>query len=186
MDNFSNRFNKAKSYLIVLKDKIEATGTIEFNYEIELPNNIGYNKNAAAMYKTYYTNEASEATMAESKQAPILNLTTGKGPELEIKLSSSAAADGRVFNGQYVRLYVEVKNTGDLDAVNAKLTVDVPEQAYFVTFDEGANVYDETNKTSDTIDIGTIKAGEVQQKQYLRLEQIERQIYRKMGIQKKQ
>lgn len=150
---------KAKSYLIVLKDKIEATGTIEFNYEIELPNNIGYNKNAATMYKTYYTNEASEATMAESKQAPILNLTTGKGPELEIKLSSSAAADGRVFNGQYVRLYVEVKNTGDLDAVNAKLTVDVPEQAYFVTFDEGANVYDETNKTSDTIDIGTIKAG---------------------------
>lgn len=150
---------KAKSYLIVLKDKIEATGTIEFNYEIELPNNIGYNKNAATMYKTYYTNEASEATMAESKQAPILNLTTGKGPELEIKVSSSAAADGRVFNGQYVRLYVEVKNTGDLDAVNAKLTVDVPEQAYFVTFDEGANVYDETNKTSDTIDIGTIKAG---------------------------
>lgn len=150
---------KAKSYLIVLKDKIEATGTIEFNYEIELPNNIGYNKNAATMYKTYYTNEASEATMAESKQAPILNLTTGKGPELEIKLSSSAAADGRVFNGQYVRFYVEVKNTGDLDAVNAKLTMDVPEQAYFVTFDEGANIYDETNKTSDTIDIGTIKAG---------------------------
>ena len=59
--------------------------------------------------KTYYTNEASEATMEESKQAPILNLTTGKGPELEIKLSSSAASDGRVFNGQYVRLYVEVK-----------------------------------------------------------------------------
>lgn len=150
---------KAKSYLIVLKDKIEATGTIEFNYEIELPNNIGYNKNAATMYKTYYTNEASEATMAESKQAPILNLTTGKGPELEIKVSSSAAADGRVFNGQYVRFYVEVKNNGDLDAVNAKLTMDVPEQAYFVNFDEGANVYDETNKTSDTIDIGTIKAG---------------------------
>lgn len=150
---------KAKSYLIVLKDKIESTGTIEFNYEIELPNNIGYNKSAAAMYKTYYTNEASEATMDESKQAPILNLTTGKGPELEIKLSSSASTDGRVFNGQYVRLYVEVKNAGDLDAVNAKLTVDVPEQAYFVTFDEGANVYDETNKTSDTIDIGTIKAG---------------------------
>ena len=72
----------------ILKDKIEATGTIEFNYEIELPNNIGYNKNAATMYKTYYTNEASEATMAESKQAPILNLTTGKGPELEIKLSA--------------------------------------------------------------------------------------------------
>lgn len=150
---------KAKSYLIVLKDKIEATGTIEFNYEIELPNNIGYNKNAATMYKTYYTNEASEATMAESKQAPILNLTTGKGPELEIKVSSSAATDGRVFNGQYVRFYVEVKNNGDLDAVNAKLTMDVPEQAYFVNFDEGANVYDETNKTSDTIDIGTIKAG---------------------------
>lgn len=149
---------KAKSYLIVLKDKIEATGTIEFNYEIELPNNIGYNKNAATMYKTYYTNEASEATMEESKQAPILNLTTGKGPELEIKLSSSAASDGRVFNGQYVRLYVEVKNTGKLDITNAKLIVGDLINAKFSYLEDSSLVID--TDYLGTMNLETIKSGQ--------------------------
>ena len=137
--------SKVKSYLIVLQDKIEASGTVEFNYEIELPDNIGYNHSAATMYKIYYTNEATEATMAEEKQAPILNLTTGQGPELEISISSTAGEDGRVFNGQYVRYYVQVKNTGDLEATNAKLNIDLPNQATFVSYQEGVNIMDLTD-----------------------------------------
>lgn len=151
---------KMKSYLIVLKDKIEAAGTVEFNYEIELPDNIGYNHTASTMYKAYYTNEAEEATMAEEKQAPILKLTTGQGPELEISISSTAGEDGRVFNGQYVRYYVQVKNIGDLEATNAKLNIDLPNQAEFVSYQEGINIMDETNATSQTIELGTIKSGE--------------------------
>ena len=152
--------SKMKSYLIVLQDKIQAAGTIEFNYEIELPDNIGYNHSSTTMYKMYYTNEAEEATMAEEKQAPIINLTTGQGPELEINISSTAGEDGRVFNGQYVRYYVQVKNTGDLEATNAKLNVDLPNQATFVTYQEGVNIIDEDSSTSKTIELGTIKQGE--------------------------
>ena len=155
--------SKVKSYLIVLQDKIEASGTVEFNYEIELPDNIGYNHSAATMYKIYYTNEAAEATMAEEKQAPILNLTTGQGPELEISISSTAGEDGRVFNGQYVRYYVEVKNTGDLEATNAKLNVDLPNQATFVSYQEGVNIMDLTSATTQSIELGTIKPGETKE-----------------------
>ena len=151
---------KMKSYLIVLQDKIEAGGTIEFNYEIELPANVGYNKSAATMYKVYYTNEATEATMPEEKQAPILKLTTGQGPELEISISSTAGEDGRVFNGQYIRYYVTVKNTGDLEAKNAKLNVDLPNQATFISYQEGVDIMDESNATSQSIELGTIKPGE--------------------------
>ena len=151
---------KMKSYLIVLQDKIEASGTIEFNYEIELPDNIGYNHSAATMYKMYYTNEAQEATMAEEKQAPILNLTTGQGPELQISISSTAGEDGRVFDGQYVRYYVQVKNTGDIEATNAKLNIDLPKQATFVSYNEGINIMEETNATSQSIELGSIKPGE--------------------------
>ena len=155
--------SKVKSYLIVLQDKIEASGTVEFNYEIELPDNIGYNHSAATMYKIYYTNEAAEATMAEEKQAPILNLTTGQGPELEISISSTAGEDGRVFNGQYVRYYVEVKNTGDLEATNAKLNIDLPNQATFVSYQEGVNIMDLTDATTQSIELGTIKPGETKE-----------------------
>lgn len=155
--------SKVKSYLIVLQDKIEASGTVEFNYEIELPDNIGYNHSAATMYKIYYTNEATEATMAEEKQAPILNLTTGQGPELEISISSTAGEDGRVFNGQYVRYYVEVKNTGDLEATNAKLNIDLPNQATFVSYQEGVNIMDLTDATTQSIELGTIKPGETKE-----------------------
>ena len=155
--------SKVKSYLIVLQDKIEASGTVEFNYEIELPDNIGYNHSAATMYKIYYTNEATEATMAEEKQAPILNLTTGQGPELEISISSTAGEDGRVFNGQYVRYYVQVKNTGDLEATNAKLNIDLPNQATFVSYQEGVNIMDSTSATTQSIELGTIKPGETKE-----------------------
>ena len=155
--------SKVKSYLIVLQDKIEASGTVEFNYEIELPDNIGYNHSAATMYKIYYTNEATEATMAEEKQAPILNLTTGQGPELEISISSTAGEDGRVFNGQYVRYYVQVKNTGDLEATNAKLNIDLPNQATFVSYQEGVNIMDLTDATTQSIELGTIKPGETKE-----------------------
>ncbi len=155
--------SKVKSYLIVLQDKIEASGTVEFNYEIELPDNIGYNHSAATMYKIYYTNEATEATMAEEKQAPILNLTTGQGPELEISISSTAGEDGRVFNGQYVRYYVQVKNTGDLEATNAKLNIDLPNQATFVSYQEGVNIMDLTSATTQSIELGTIKPGETKE-----------------------
>ena len=155
--------SKVKSYLIVLQNKIEASGTVEFNYEIELPDSIGYNHSAATMYKIYYTNEATEATMAEEKQAPILNLTTGQGPELEISISSTAGEDGRVFNGQYIRYYVQVKNTGDLEATNAKLNIDLPNQATFVTYQEGVNIMDATNATTQSIELGTIKPGETKE-----------------------
>ena len=125
--------------------------------------NIGYNHSAATMYKIYYTNEATEATMAEEKQAPILNLTTGQGPELEISISSTAGEDGRVFNGQYVRYYVQVKNTGDLEATNAKLNIDLPNQATFVSYQEGVNIMDLTDATTQSIELGTIKPGETKE-----------------------
>ena len=101
--------------------------------------------------------------MAEEKQAPILNLTTGQGPELEISISSTAGEDGRVFNGQYVRYYVEVKNTGDLEATNAKLNIDLPNQATFVSYQEGVNIMDLTDATTQSIELGTIKPGETKE-----------------------
>lgn len=167
---------KVKSYLIVLKDSIATAGTVEFNYEIELPENIGYNKSASAMYKVYYTNEAEEATTQDEKTAPILNLTTGEGPELEIDVTSSAAEDKTVFNGQYVRFYVTVKNVGDIDATNAKLVVKAPENAQLVERYEDIGTYGVIESGSTTVDLGTIKVGETVTEYY------EIQAYRNLKV----
>lgn len=153
-----NDLSKVKSYLIVLKNAISTAGTVEFRYEISIPNNVGYNHNALATYGVYYTNEATEVTTPELREAPILNLTTGEGPELSISIATSAASDAIVFTGQYVRVYVTVKNVGDIDAENAKLVINELTNAKFSYLEDSQLVA--TSDYEGTIDLGTIKSGE--------------------------
>lgn len=150
--------SNVKSYLIVLNGSIEQAGTVEFNYEINIPESIGYNITSATMYKVYYTNEAEEATTTEEKTSPIIKLITGTGPELSISIESSASSDGTIFDGQDVRFYVTVTNIGDIDAENAKLVIDGLTNAILTYSEDSALIID--SNYSGTIELGTIKAGE--------------------------
>ena len=153
--------SNVKSYLIVLNGSIEQAGTVEFNYEINIPESIGYNISSAAMYKIYYTNEAEEASMPEEKSSPIIKLVTGTGPELEVNLTSSIENDSRVFNGQYIRFYVEVKNIGKIDAQNVKVNINIPRNTDLAEYDEGNNNYTTSpDEETRTIELGNIASGE--------------------------
>lgn len=146
----------AKSYMIVTKDYEMQTGeTIEFKYNIEIPANLTYNSSSYEMYKVYYTNVSSIGTMAETKTSAILGASTGEGPELQVKLESTAET---VREGQIVKMKVEVKNTGSTTATNAKANITLPEYVTFMEYVTGNGFYEEEPKTK-AINLGTLAPG---------------------------
>lgn len=157
-----------KSYLIVVENTtIEAGKQFDFSYTVSMPENLAYNKSTSTMYKVFYNNVSEIGTMPETKVSPIVKLTTGKGPEIEVTLSSSFEQNAVVQNFQYLRFYVTVKNVGDMEAKNAKIQVPIPTSSYYVIFEEINNMYriDEETKTL-TLELGNIKSGETIEKDY--------------------
>ena len=158
-----------KSYLIVLQNTQLATGEgFQFNYTSELAGNISYNNQTSTMYKVFYNNVSEIGTIPETKVSPIIKLTTGEGPGLEVTLSSSIPEGTIVGNGQYVRYYVTVKNTGDIDAENVKLNIPIPKHSSYAEFEEINNVYsiNEEEISEKTINIGKLKIGESKQEDF--------------------
>ena len=118
--------SKIKSYLIVISGEVTANTQMSFSYKVNLPANLSFNQSSYANYKVYYDNKTLGATIGESKKAGVIGLTTGEGPELEVKLSASIPENTVVRPGQYIRYYVEVTNKGKADAQNVKVTAKLP------------------------------------------------------------
>ena len=154
----------SKSYLIDFNDdyKLKSGSKVEFNYNIEIPESLSANNDAYAMYKIYYDNNANIGTMSENKVSAVMGLSTGEGPELEVNLSSSVDT---VKEGQYIKMKVAVKNTGDIDAEKVKVNAKAPEYVTFLDYGLGNGFFELSNDTY-TIDIGTVKAGETVQASY--------------------
>ena len=153
----------AKSYLIVTNDYEMETGkTIDFSYNVEIPENLTHNNSVYEMYKVYYNNVSSIGTISETKTSSIVGLTTGQGPELTVELTSMADV---VREGQIVKMKVTVKNTGSVIANNVKVNIPLPENATFIDYVTGNGFYEE-EETTKTIDVGTIEVGETKQISY--------------------
>lgn len=171
--------SKVKSYLIVISGEVAANTQMSFNYKVNLPANLTFNQSSYANYKVYYDNKAPGATIGETKEAGIIGITTGEGPELEVKLSASIPENTVVRPGQYIRYYVEVTNKGKTDAQNVKVTAKLP--MYEVQTEEGSkqisnlefaeceeyNVnYTRIEGEELTLDIPIVKAGETEKIDY--------------------
>ena len=159
----------SKSFLIVFNSDFEMKqgDSFEFSYDADIPANLEFNNSAYGMYKVYYTNKSDIGNMEENKVSAVIGLTTGNGPELEVSLASTADV---VREGQIVKMKVTVKNTGEIDATNAKLTIPVPKYAVFTNYVASGGFTDEQGDTK-TIELGTIKSNEtVQANYYIRFE----------------
>lgn len=121
-------------------------------YDVELPENLSYNNSIYEMYKIYYTNMSSIGNIQESKTSPIIELTTGKGTELSVQLSSDVET---VREGQTVRMKAIVKNSGELTAKNVKINIPLPKYATFTNLIEG-NYFEKDDSTNKVIALGTI------------------------------
>ena len=135
--------NQSKSYLVVTNGyEMNKGSKIELLYGIEIPENLEYKNSSSEMYQVYYNNVSSVGTMAETKVSPVVELTTGQGPELSAELSSTVDT---IREGQIVKMNLVIKNTGSVAATNVKVTVPLPECADYVS--------------SKNISVGKIEAG---------------------------
>ena len=168
-ENPSNLEN-VKSYLIVIVGELQKGAKISFNYKAELPANLSYNNSTYTTYKMYYDNKTETATIGEKKTAGTIGVTTGTGPEVKITLTSnmpkdeSQEGDVRLLPAKgAARFWVDIENTGKMEATNASILIDVPEGANIANYEEEKGVY---NLIAKEIKIGTLKAGEKKQISY--------------------
>lgn len=163
----TSNLTQMKSYLIVVENAELAAGEgFEFTYTAELAGNLTHNNSTSTMYKVFYNNISDIGTMAETKVSPIIKLTTGAGPELEVTLSSSLPEGAELKNKQYVRFYITVKNTGDIDAKNATIKVPIPSDLVLTSYEELNNIYNDQDIRTYTINLGDIKSGETIEQNY--------------------
>ena len=155
-------YTNIKSYLIVINGEISHGTQIHFEYEANIPANLVHNKSAYTSYKVYYNNR-----IPETKEAGIVGLTTGNGPEVEIKLSSEVPENSQVKEWQMVKFYAEIKNIGEEDLTNAVLNIPVPEEAIYVEYDFETYTFAENMEPTVQIKIGEIKAGETKTISYI-------------------
>lgn len=176
--------SQVKSYLIAISGEVPANTQLTFSYEVNMPANLGYNNSAYTTYKVYYDNKTEGATIGETETAGIIGITTGAGPELEVKLTSNVEQNAVVSDRQYVRFFVTVKNNGTSPANDVKVVVDgnkkqtQPGEAegetveidntnyYLVQFDTTSKTYNKIEGNKQTIELGSIEVGESKQAQY--------------------
>ncbi len=152
-----------KSYLIVVDGEIEPATQLKFDYKVELPENLPYNKSSYSNYKVYYDNKTPQAILGETKESGIMGFTTGQGPELSMQLSSNIPKYSEESDIRYIakggagRFWLEIKNTGKMKATNAKATIEIPDGSRVVKYVEDRGEY---QISSETIELGDIEPGE--------------------------
>ena len=160
----TNITENTQSYLVVMNDyEMKSGEIIEISYNVEIPEKVLYNNNVSELYKVYYTNMSSIGEFAESKTSPIVTLTTGEGPDLSVKLSTTTST---VREGQIARITATIKNIGSIEAKNVKLNVTAPEGAVHTEIYSGIKSYTDSEEKIKTISIGNLAVGQTITKDY--------------------
>lgn len=133
-------YSKVKSYLIVLNNyEMNIGDSIKFNYDVQVPANLGYSEETNSLYTVYFDNVKEEQIINDRAKANKVKLYTGDAPELQVELKSNLEENSIVREGQYVKFTANIKNTGTVDAENVKLNITAPNGKIY-TYMEGYNV----------------------------------------------
>lgn len=151
--------SKVKSYLIVLKGELAAGSLLTFSYDVEIPADLPYESNAFTTYKVYYNNDTLVGEIPQSSEATTTGVTTQEGPKLEASFTASSANSEFVKEGEFVKFYVTVKNTGKKDAENVVGKVTLPTCTTYAEYVVCNGVYLYPEQRELNINFGTIKAG---------------------------
>lgn len=141
-----------KSYLIVVNKDITTGTAIELSYGLAIPENLSYNMQAYANYVVYFNNVKQDGETSEKAVAPKVGITTGEGPELEVKITSDMEGKD-IEEGKIITYTATVKNVGKKDVQNISLAGMVPNKTIYIYYDgvEGTQenldkMYDESKK----------------------------------------
>ena len=128
-----NDASKIKSYLIVLNNYVMPQATsFDMSYNVQVPENLSHNENAFGTYTVYYEEDENAQTIAKETIAPTVGVSTGKGPELKADINSNVGTTASTED--IIEYKIKVKNDGEIDAENAKVTVNLPDMVDYAEY----------------------------------------------------
>ncbi len=128
-----NDASKIRSYLIVLNDYVMPQATsFDMSYNVQVPENLSHNENAFGTYTVYYEEDENTQTIAKQTIAPTVGVSTGKGPELKADIYSNVGTTASTEDIMEYR--ITVRNDGEIDAENAKVTVNLPDMVDYAEY----------------------------------------------------
>ncbi len=158
---------KVSKYMVEVPT-LESGENIVGTYKTEIPKLLDYNQEAKEGYSVTYTNTLTKSVGSTS--ATTLMLSTGAGPELDVKLvpvvgEEELAENAIVRNGEVIKYQIQVSNSGSEDISDVTIQSIVPTGTVLVKPYEnvkyvGAAYYKEHDDTTYQDTIETIKVGE--------------------------
>ncbi len=135
----------AKTYLIVI-EKLNVSEIFNANYTLNIPANLGYNKEASLSYVLDYTNDLTGEN--KTVKATEFNLTTGTEAEIKPTLKAyvggeEIAENSEVKAGEIIKYNLSLKNEGRISAENATLEVTIPDNTTLLEVNPKYPGYDE-------------------------------------------
>ena len=164
--------NSAKSYMIVANGTVANGTTINFNYNVIIPENVDYANTAKASYGVYYNNNAEEGASKSVVLATPVGIKTAEKAELSVEITAQnmftgevIPANGDVREGDYITYNINVTNTSGEVAENTNLSIELPTgfAKLFIAEADTADIpyfYDKDYTNPIVENLGTINAGE--------------------------
>lgn len=101
-----------KYFMIVIKKELNQSDIMEFEYDLKIPEMLEHNTYLYGSFGVVYDNVSKTGSIRESSIADKVGLTTGRGPQMEVKQEVSVGNENPVSEGQKIKYNIKVTNTG--------------------------------------------------------------------------
>lgn len=125
-----------KSYLIVVKGKVQAGQVLRYTYDFEIPENLPYDASIAGSFGAFYNNNTNGAVVYESSSADKVALITEAGPKIEAVLSVDIGNGTDIGEARFLTYTLKVSNSGSIDAKNIDVEAKKPTNTTLYEFEE--------------------------------------------------
>lgn len=162
---------KIKSFMVIANGyELNPYSMFTLKYEYEIPANIEHNNSMFADFVTYY--RSSETQNIQVSESDKVGLTTGPGPQLKIETAVSVGNETIITEGQRVKYYVKVTNTGNEIADNVVIKAPIPKGTIYTKYLTGkgeetkSEYVKDFNKKEISFELGSLQPGEERTEEY--------------------
>jgi uncharacterized repeat protein (TIGR01451 family) len=166
--------SEVRSYLIVVDGTVEAGETLNYTYDVEIPENLPYEAEMYSTFSVYYNNNSDVAVVYESITADKVGVYTEAGPRVESSLSVNIGDGADVQEGRILEYTVTVRNTGTVSAQNITVNVKKPSYTVFTEFKVRGDIgegdyagYYDTIDEEENFTIDSLEPGEIQEVSFM-------------------
>jgi len=142
-----------KSYLIVVENDIEVGDIISYSYKFSIPSQLSANNKIVSTMATNYKAKNIENTTEANK----VILKTVDEPVLSVETTSDAGEE--IKEGQIITYTVTVKNDGNAEAKDIKVTSKIENGTTYIEKQESGEYLLKEGIKELALDIGVVEAG---------------------------